>query len=111
MNMMNQVTEANVTASKAAAQVTAGNVLNKTLLTKLRPQLPMLARGYAEHAFADVVVANLANFAVANFASDNKRAKWATEAMMIAAMSKFMESFNIEDIVANMLEGIDIPEN
>lgn len=105
------LTKANVVASKAAAQHVAGKVLNKALLTKIRPQLPMLARGYADHALANVVVANIANFAVSNFASDNAKAKLAADAMMIAAMTEFLSSFNVEDIVAELLEGVTLPDS
>lgn len=98
-----QVVDTNVDAAKIAAKITTGKVLNKVVMAKVRPQLPMLARGYADHALANVVIANIANFAVANFASDNEKAKYATDAMMQAAMLDFMQMFNIEDIISEVL--------
>jgi len=109
-NIKNQVVQANTNAAQLAAQQTAGNVLNKTLLTKVRPQMPMMLRGYSEHALAEVVVANLANFAVANFAADNEKAVWATEAMMVAAMTNLLGSFNIESIVKDLLDEVSLPD-
>ena len=108
-DMKTQIADANMKAVKIAAQSTAGSALNKTLLSKLRPQLPMMARGYADHALAEVVVANIANFAVANFAQDNAKAVWASEAMMVAAMSQFLQSFNIEAIIDELLDGVEVP--
>ena len=104
-----KVVESNKTAMQLASLVTAGNVLNKTLITQVKPQLPMLMRGYADHALAEVVLANLASFAVQNFDSDNKQAVIATEAMMAAAMGSFMASFNIEEIVADVLKDVNLP--
>jgi len=108
-NVKDQVLKVNTEAAKVAGLITAGNVINETLITKLRPQLPMLMRGYADHALADVVVANIANFAINNFASDNKQAVLASEAMMLAAMTKLVASFNIEEIIAEVLKDVKLP--
>lgn len=110
MKALDKVKNNNLAAAKSAATLEVGKVLNKTLVSKIRPQLPMMVRGYAEHAFAEVVVANIASFAVANFASNNEKAVLATDAMMQAAMTEFVSSFNIETLIADLLDGIELPE-
>lgn len=107
---LQNVTDANVIAAKVAVQITTGNMLNKALIAKIRPQLPMMVRGYSDHALMEVIVANIANFSVQNFAENNAKAKWATEAMMIASMSTLMQSFNIDEVLSEFLEGVVIPE-
>ena len=110
MNAKDKMIESNKTALQLAGLVTAGNVLNKTMLNKLRPQLPMLVRGYSDHVLAEVALANIVSFAVQNFAADNTKAKVASEAMLAAAMANFMASFNIEDIIAEVLSEVNLPE-
>lgn len=109
-NTKNQAVRANVDAAKTAALITAGGVINQTVLFKLRPQLPMLMRGYVDHPLAGVILANIANFAIANFAKDNDEAVLATEAMMLAAMTKLTTSFNFESILTDILADVKLPD-
>jgi len=104
----NKIIDSNVEAAKAAGKITAGKALNKVLLKKVRPHLPLMARGYADHVLADVVVANIASFAVSNFATQNKKAAYAVEAMMQAAMVEFLATFNIEEIISEVLSTTDV---
>ncbi len=108
-----KIVDTNVEAAKVAAKITTGKVLNKVVMAKVRPQLPMLARGYADHALANVVIANIANFAITNFASDNEKAQYAVDAMMQAAMVDFMAMFNIEEIISEVLTSanVEIPDD
>ena len=110
-DLKTEAVQANVEAAKIAAMITAGGVLNRTILEKVRPQLPMLVRGYTEHALADVLIANVAHFAIANFAGSNKEAQVATEAMMLAAMTQLTASFNIEDLISDILKDVKLPSN
>jgi hypothetical protein len=99
----------NVKAAKVAAQLVAGDALNAAVLTKLKPHLPMMVRGYAEHTLAPVLAANIVSFIVSTWASQNVKANWAAEAMMQAAMTDFARSFNIDAIIEDILAGIEIP--
>jgi len=110
MKIENKIMQNNTKAAKAAAQLAAGNVLNKTIAAKVKPQLPMFVKGYADHPLANVVIANIAAFAVQNFAADNAKAVWASNSMMIAAMAEFMQSFNLEKIVDEVLSSVTIPD-
>ena len=106
-----QIVEDNADAAKIAAKITVGKTLNSTLIKQVKPQLPMLMRGYTDSVLADVVIANIANFAVQNFFSDNDKAVYAADAMMQAAMVEFMSKVNIEEILSSLLSGVTIPES
>lgn len=106
-----QIVDDNAEAAKIAAKITVGKTLNSTLIKKVKPQLPMLVRGYTDSVLADVVIANIANFAVQNFFEDNEKAVYAADAMMQAAMVEFMSKVNIEEILSSLLSGVSIPDS
>lgn len=105
---MNEIMSANTNAAQVAAQITAGKTINKAVVAKIKPQLPMMVRGYADSALAPVIAANLISFAVTSFASDNNKAVWVADAMMVAAMSEFMENFNVDKMLAEVLATVDV---
>lgn len=110
-NIITKVSNKNVEAAKAAATIVSGNTLNKTIMKKIRPHLPMLLKGYSEHVLAEVVVANLVSVAIDNYAPNNSKAVWAANAMMTSAMTNLLSSFNIEDVISELLDGITIPDS
>ena len=63
----------NKTAAKLAAQLTAGNVLNTRVVKLIKPQLPVLARGYAETELGKAVAANVTAAAIIHFFPTNKK--------------------------------------
>lgn len=107
---VNEVMNANSEAAKIAAKVTAGNALNTAVLAKISPNMPMLLRGYSEHPLAPVVAANIVSFAVSSFAADNEKAVWVADAMMVAAMGKVFEAFNIEQMLKELMETANITD-
>jgi hypothetical protein len=98
----------NTDAAKQAAIVVAGSTLNSLIASRMGKQLPRKYRKLANHPMANIVIANMASFAVQNFASDNNKAKIATEAMMQAAMQDFLQSFNIEQIIGEVLDSVNL---
>jgi len=114
-NIMNKITlngtvQRNTSAAKDAALIVAGGTLNAIIADKVKGQLPRKYRKLAEHPLADVVIANIASFAVQNFANTNYKARVAADAMMNAAMVEFMQSFNIEKMIAEVLSNVDISD-
>jgi len=112
---MNKITlngqlQRNTSAAKDAALIVAGGTLNTVIADKVKGQLPRKYRKLAEHPLADVVIANIASFAVQNFANTNYKARVAADAMMNAAMVEFMQSFNIEKMIADVLANVDISD-
>lgn len=110
-SMIERTMKSNTAAAKVAATVTAGNTLNRVVAKKISPQLPMLARGYADSAMGRVVIANVADFGVKQFMPGNAKALLATEAMMQAALLELLGSFDIEGMVEEVLNSVslDIP--
>ena len=108
---MKEVIEVNADAAKMAAKIVAGNTLNTAVMEKVMPQLPMLVRGYAGTPLGNVVIANLVSFGVSNFMEGNDKAEWVADAMMVAAMTKALGSFNLEKILKDVIAtaGVDIP--
>ena len=111
-NMVKRTTDANVSAAKVAATITAGKTLNALVANKITPQLPFMVKVYADTAIGRVVIANLADFSVKQFMGTNQKANMATEAMMQAAMLELADSFDLEGIVSELVDSVvlDIPE-
>ena len=106
----NVVVNQNKESAKLAAQLTAGNVLNDRVVKLVKPQLPLVARGYAETELGKAVAANVAAAALIHFFPTNKKAVMAAEAMITAAMANFVASFDIEGTVNELLDGINLPD-
>ena len=104
MSKTKQVVNDNVEAAKNAAVISAGKALNAAIAEKVKGQLPLMARGYAETPIGAIVIANLVNFAVQNFAAHNDKARWVADAMLQAAMVDFVSSFNIESMLKEVLD-------
>ena len=108
MTKMNQVIERNSDAAKTGAQIAAGKTLNTILKDQVVAQLPRKYKKLSKHALADIVIANVASFAVQNFARNNAKAQMAADAMMQAAMVDFISSFNIEKMITDVLANVDL---
>jgi len=100
----------NTSAAREAALIVAGGTLNAVIADKVKSQLPRKYRKLAEHPLADVVIANIAGFAVQNFAKSNYKARLAADAMMNAAMVDFLQSFNIEKMISEVLANVDLSD-
>ena len=106
----NAVVGQNKESAVLAAKLTAGNVLNDRVVKLIKPQLPIVARGYAETELGKAVAANVAAAALIHFFPTNQKAVLAAEAMITAAMANFVASFDIEGTVNELLDGINLPD-
>jgi hypothetical protein len=109
-NMMNRLINDNMNAAKNGAVLSAGNTLNKVVKDAIRGQVPRKYRKLMDTPVADIVVANVANVAVQNFAKNNRKAQVATSAMMEAAMVSFMNSFNLDKIISDTLKNVNLDD-
>ena len=100
--------ESNKVAAKAATSIVAGNVINDRLVKLVKPQLPIYARSYLETKLGQALVANAAAAAIINIMPTNEKAVLAAEAMINAAMLNFTLSFNIQDKINELLDGISM---
>lgn len=109
MTAVNIIKSSNLSSAAIAAKITIGKTANKIIMSKVKPMLPYLARGYAEHPLATVLIANAANLVVKSRYQDNKKAVYIAEALMDASMLTLIEEFNIDEVICNFIENIKIP--
>jgi hypothetical protein len=108
MNQMTRVMNQNIDAAKDGALIAAGKTLNTVVKGRIAEAAPRKYRKLINHSIADIVVANVASFAVQNFAAQNQKAVLAADAMMRAAMVEFISSFNFEKIITDTLANVDL---
>ncbi|WCX68698.1 hypothetical protein [Salmonella phage GSW6] len=113
MSKVTAIVAANKSAAATAAKLEAGKVA-LTQLTKVAAKaLPsgmagMFAKQYLDTPVGRVVVANLLNLAIEQYAPNNQKAKIVAKAAMDAAMLEVVQSFNISEMIDKAIEGINI---
>jgi len=110
VNIMAKIKDRNITAATAGAKIAAGKAINAVVMAKIKPQLPMMVRGYADSPLAAIVVANVFSAGVDQFMPQNARARQVADVMLDSAMTEFFSNFNIEKMFAELVASADIPE-
>ena len=100
--------EGNKGAAKASAKRRAGNMLNDRIVGMISPKLPYMARGYAESPLGKALIANAVAGAIVHFGYTNEKLMLASDAMVTAAMDQFIGSFNLEEMINELVDGIDL---
>ena len=80
------------------------------VLDKLKPQLPGYVRGYADSPLAELVVGNIVAGLLMQFAPSNEKAAILANAMIAAGTQVAVESMNIPELIADLLDSVDISE-
>ena len=99
----------NKDAIKVAAKLEAGKIINKQVIKQVKPHLPLLVRGLADHPAASIVLANVVSIAVKHFMPENKKLNTVADLMLGAAAVDTVASFNIEAFVEGLLKNIKLP--
>ena len=100
--------EGNKGAFKASAKRRTGNMINQRVVGLITPRLPFWARSYAETSLGQAVICNMVAGAVIKYLPSNEKAILAADAMVTASMDDFVGSFNIEEMINDVLDGIDL---
>ena len=100
----------NKAAAIMAAEITAGKVLNNKVVSIIKPKMPMMVRGYMDSPLASVAIANLVGIALKQYMPNNDKATKVSELMLNASALQLMESFNIEQLLDELLAGVKLPE-
>ena len=100
--------EGNKGAAKASAKRRAGKMLNDRMVGMIAPNLPLMVRGYADTELGRALIANALAGAIVHFGYTNEKLMLASDAMVTAAMDDFIGSFNIEDMINGLVDGIDL---
>lgn len=109
-NMVSRTTDANVSAVKVAAVIATGRTVNEVIVSKFKNKLPIMVRGYAETPVGAIVIANLVDFGVKQFAADNAKFNYVSNAMMQAAMVDLLAEFDFAAIMNDILANVVISE-
>lgn len=106
----NALVSANTEAVKLSAKLTIGNTLNDRVAAIVVPKLPMMVRAMAQsnQDITKIVLANLTSAAIIQLAPTNTNAIKAADAMVNSAMVKFVGAFNIEDMINDVINGLDL---
>ena len=99
--------EGNKTAFKANASRRAGTMFNERAVALIKPKLPVMVRGYADTDLGEFVIANMIAAAIIKFGYTNEKLLLLADAGVVAANDKLLGSFQLEDMVNDLIDGID----
>lgn len=102
------IVAANKNAAVNAAKLEAGSIVLKKVSGIAASKAPFMVRGYVDTAVGRVVIANLLNFAVSQYAPNNRKAVIAADAAIQAAMLELVQSFNVGEMIDEVLKGVNL---
>lgn len=108
MSKVSSIVAANKSAVVNAAKLEAGKIALTQITKVAAKKAPFMIKGYIDTPIGRVVIANLLNVAVDQYAPANAKAKAVAGAAMEAAMLEMVQSFNIAEMIDEMVKGIDI---
>lgn len=101
---------ANKEAAKESASIVAGRILNKRVAKIVAPKLPLMVRSYAQTQLGEAVLANVVAGVLIHVMPENAKVQLASNAMIQAASLELLSSFNIEEMIDELLDGVKLPE-
>lgn len=108
MTKIANIVAANKSAAVNAAKLEAGKIALTQITKVAAKKAPFMIKGYIDTPIGRVVIANLLSVAVDQYAPSNQKAKAVAAAAMEAAMLEMVQSFNIAEMIDEMVKGIDI---
>ena len=108
MTKIANIVAANKSAAVNAAKLEAGKIALTQITKVAAKKAPFMIKGYIDTPIGRVVIANLLSVAVDQYAPANQKAKAVASAAMEAAMLEMVQSFNIAEMIDEMVKGIDI---
>ena len=108
MTKIANIVAANKSAAVNAAKLEAGKIALTQITKVAAKKAPFMIKGYIDTPIGRVVIANLLSVAVDQYAPTNQKAKAVAGAAMEAAMLEMVQSFNIAEMIDEMVKGIDI---
>lgn len=108
MTKIANIVAANKSAVVNAAKLEAGKIALTQITKVAAKKAPFMIKGYIDTPIGRVVIANLLSVVVDQYAPTNQKAKAVAGAAMEAAMLEMVQSFNIAEMIDEMVKGIDI---
>lgn len=107
-NKVTAIVTANKTAAQNAAKIEAGTIAINKLASLLAPKMPFGTSGYLKTPLGKVVLANVVNFAIQQYAANNPKAKVIGEAVMDAAALELVQSFNVGAMIDDLIGSVNL---
>lgn len=101
--LISKAVETNKKAATSAAIFETGRIANNALAKMVAPKLPVLVRGYLMTPLGKLLLANAVKMAFDQFRPDNATAQRLANGMIVAAYSEVIATFNIEDLLDELL--------
>ena len=102
MSKINSAVATNKQAAVSAAVLETGRMANSAAINLLKPNLPMVVRGYADSAFGKLAIANATLMAVNQFRPESTALQRVSNAMVVAAYQELIQSFDIEGMLDSL---------
>jgi hypothetical protein len=107
MTKIANVVDKNKNALVTAAKIEAGSIALKQVSKIVVPKLPIMVRGYADTPAGRLLLANLFNFAVNQYAPRNEKAVLVADAMLQGAMVELVQSFDLNSLIEDVIGKVD----
>ena len=101
--------DANKEAFKTSGKRRTGKIINDRLIGMIEPKLPMMVRGYANTELGRFVMANALAAAAVKFGDTQPKLLLAADMAVADAADQFLGSFNLEEIINELLDGVELP--
>ena len=105
----NALIEQNKESLGNSAKRRAGRIFNKRLAQVVVPKLPAMVRMYSDQAWFKYALANTVAGLIIKFGYTNDKLIAVSEAAVDAAADDFLGAMNLEEIVNELLDGIELP--
>lgn len=106
--LLSGAVETNKKAATTAAVLETGRIANNAVVKLIAPKLPLMARGFADTPIGKLALANVVKMALDQFKPDNATAQRLANGMIISAYTEVIQSFNIEDMLDELLSNSKI---
>lgn len=100
------VASQNKSAVKFAAIDAVGRAANTAVLAAIKPHMPMMLKGYADHPVANILAANLVNVAIQQTGVGGEKGRLLAHAMIQSAYLDLSRSFKIEKMVEDLINKV-----
>lgn len=106
--IIDRTVNTNKKAMQEAAYLEAGRIANNQLAKLAAKQLPLMVRGYAEHAIGKFVIANGVVMAVGQLRPNDPKLAHLAQAMLQQAYVEVYQTLDIEGLINKLLDSDEI---
>jgi hypothetical protein len=100
--------EQNKEGFKTSATRRSGKIFNDRVINLIKPRLPLMVKAYADTDLGRFVIANTVAAAIVKFGATNEKLLILADAGIQDAADDFLGSFNLEEMVNDLIDGIDV---